>query len=357
MVGPMVSSGDKKVAAGVVIGLAGGAIYYMIGPLAYPDVAKEVWWQPVLLFVIAIFVVAIVYYALLHTKREERAMPISLMIVGGLAFFGEAIWLGIINERRWNPSSIPSSDTGWAWAALSNDQINALANKLAQPHGDTPIMIVSATSAGSPLEASIARAFELSHWRRVGTSTIRLSKINGIMLGPDNQLTGDIKSAIQEASNLLVIIDGSIMKSDSAVRLVIGQKAMPNPLPSDRLSEAKDLGERAKFLSNDTLQFLSDRAREQRLLPPTSRELDQLIKFDDETTALYAQRFGERDRVIQSELSMMGMILPWMLVPSRSGSQITTKARWFGAVGEDLAKGDLKSARGIAADDEYWFRQ
>jgi hypothetical protein len=53
-----------------------------------------------------------VYFVLVHTIKEDRAMPISFMVIGGVLFFSGAIWLGLINERgsvanNSNPETTP----------------------------------------------------------------------------------------------------------------------------------------------------------------------------------------------------------------------------------------------------------
>jgi predicted membrane channel-forming protein YqfA (hemolysin III family) len=91
-------SGDKKTIAGVVVGLAAGGVY-MTGPLAFPGVPVAVW-QSFFLAMVATLAISAVYFALVHTIKEDRAMPISLMVVGGMIFFVGAIWLGVVNERK-----------------------------------------------------------------------------------------------------------------------------------------------------------------------------------------------------------------------------------------------------------------
>jgi hypothetical protein len=49
---------------------------------------------------VATLAISAVYFALVHTIKEDRAMPISLMVVGGMIFFVGAIWLGVVNERK-----------------------------------------------------------------------------------------------------------------------------------------------------------------------------------------------------------------------------------------------------------------
>ena len=90
-------SGDKKTVAGVAVGLAAGAVY-MTGPLAFPSISQE-YWQIFFWLMVAVLTISIVYFILVHAIREERAMPLSLMIVGGILFFAGSIWLGISNQK------------------------------------------------------------------------------------------------------------------------------------------------------------------------------------------------------------------------------------------------------------------
>jgi hypothetical protein len=76
--------GDKKTIAGVVIGLAAGGVD-MAGPLAFPGVRIEIW-QGFFCLAVVILTISLVYFGLVHTLREDRAMPISLMVVGGAIF-------------------------------------------------------------------------------------------------------------------------------------------------------------------------------------------------------------------------------------------------------------------------------
>ena len=90
-------SEDKKAVAGVVLGLVAGAVY-MTGPLAFPTVSAEVW-QTFFWLTVVIGTLTGVYFILVHAVREDRAMPISLMVIGTLLFLAGSIWLGIVNDR------------------------------------------------------------------------------------------------------------------------------------------------------------------------------------------------------------------------------------------------------------------
>lgn len=91
--------GDRKSFAGAVLGFTAGAAH-MTGPLAFPAAPPEVW-QALFWLSVIIMSITLVYFVLVHTTtREDRAMPISLMVVGALLFIGGSIWLGIINQRR-----------------------------------------------------------------------------------------------------------------------------------------------------------------------------------------------------------------------------------------------------------------
>jgi hypothetical protein len=99
---------DKKTIAGVVVGLAAGGVY-VTGPLAFPGVSIEVW-QGFFWLMVVILATSGLYFALVHMIREERAMPISLMVVGSILFFAGAIWLGITNERETEPKPAQSEN-------------------------------------------------------------------------------------------------------------------------------------------------------------------------------------------------------------------------------------------------------
>jgi hypothetical protein len=90
-------SGDKKTATGVVLGLAAGGVY-MTGPLAFPWISAEIW-QVFFWLMVVILAISSVYFILVHTIKEDCAMPISFMIVGSVLFFAGAIWLGIRNDQ------------------------------------------------------------------------------------------------------------------------------------------------------------------------------------------------------------------------------------------------------------------
>jgi hypothetical protein len=103
-------SGDKKAVAGLVLSLAAGGIY-MTGPLAFPHVSSEIW-RGFFWLMVVIMAASAVYFGLIHTIREDSAMPISLMVVGAIMFFAGAVWLGIVNDRAVvrqavNPQSAP----------------------------------------------------------------------------------------------------------------------------------------------------------------------------------------------------------------------------------------------------------
>jgi DNA-binding transcriptional ArsR family regulator len=110
-------SGDKKTIAGVILGVAAGGVY-VTGPLAFPSVLPEVW-QGFFWLMIVIMAISASYFALIHTVREDRAMPISFMVVGGMLFFAGAIWLGLTNER--GQSKQASGASGSETIDLSGD--------------------------------------------------------------------------------------------------------------------------------------------------------------------------------------------------------------------------------------------
>ncbi len=112
-------SGDKKAVAGVVVGLAAGGVY-MTGPLAFAGAPIAVW-QGFFWLMVVILVTSGLYFALVHTIREDRAMPISFMVVGVILFFGGAIWLGIINDQTTSSGNTKAAQPTTAQASSKPD--------------------------------------------------------------------------------------------------------------------------------------------------------------------------------------------------------------------------------------------
>ena len=70
-----------------------------------------------------------------------------------------------------------------------------------------------------------------------------------------------------------------------------------------------DLKTRAALLSAQILRFIADRERESPSLPRRetwSRDVDVMIRYSQETLALYSQRFGARVIALRNELAERG---------------------------------------------------
>lgn len=116
----------------------------------------------------------------------------------------------------------------------------------------------------------------------------------------------------QKITNLQTDIRQLTEKIDALVGLTKVPPLVVQTLPQEVIERARkgELKAQAQELSTQILQFLTDRTRGEPLLPRPNtwqQDVDQMIRYLQETVALYTERFGAKAIAMRDKLAEAGL--------------------------------------------------
>jgi len=292
---------------------------------------------------------------------KKRSPGMVFMVTGAVIYL-----IGCV-IFYFHDSKAEAQNLTWKIGIISPAQSGKIAKEIFKIQS-RPINLSSISTAGTEIRERLSSSFrERSVNYFAGGSFLPTFTMDGIYISPNDEQSKKISDIIKRNTDFPVTVGKSPRSPNMAVtEIIIGSRPIEN-LPESLLTEAKATGEAMVALSLDIGNFAEDREKESakiRMTTVTQEEAAagkipesfiEMKRVNDETSALFGNRYGVRCATLVDKLGNMGIFQPFFMSRGASDSRPKVIALWFNMIGTLLSNKDIKQARDLSFNNQYWM--